>query len=887
VAATVVLGLFSFAGPALAQAAIPTLTKSFGAASIPLNGSTTLTFTVTNTSSTDSAANVTFTDSLPAGLVVATPNGLSESCTNAGPPTTTAVAGSGSISFVNPVLGISGSGGSCTVTVNVIGTSNGTKTNLVVVSSFGGAGNMASATITVGSSTPPAVSQVFGAASVAVGGTTSLTVTLSNPNPTSLTGLAFTDTLPAGLVVATPNALTNSCGGTAGATAGGGLSLSGGTLAASGSCVITINTTATTVGTKTNTIASVTSNEAPPSAAASATITVGSATPLAVSQVFGAANIAIGGTTSLTVTLSNANPTSLTGLAFTDSLPAGLVVATPNALTNSCGGTAGAAAGGAGLSLSGGTLAASGSCVITINVTATTAGTKTNTIASVTSNEAPPSAAASATISVNTAGTTTTLSSSLNPSSHGQAVTFTATVANGGGTPTGTITFLDAGGAIGTGVLTGGVATFVTATLSVGSHLITASFPGGGGFAASVSVPLTQVVGVPADSTRLRALQLAVTNVEAHASGAAFEGAVGGAIADGFSDSGGSLITSTGGGMHINFGAEPQAGLRGTPGEFNSTMSARESVLRETGLWTGTPYPGQAPTNAPVNNARINDTFGALAYAGNPMPAKAPLRPVPAPREWQFWADIRGTGWNTGLSAGDIVGGQVNALFGVTRRLTPDFLIGAVGGYENFNYSSTTLNGRLKGDGWTVGGYLGWRISPGIRFDAGLARSGVSYDGVSGTASATFPGSRWIGTAALTGMYKIALLEIEPSAKVYILWEHDNQYLDSLGTLQSAYDFSSGRASGGAKVAYPWLFGATMTVAPYVGAYADYYFNNSSTAPLLPTQFVQGWSARVTGGLNFDVAGGIRGSVGGELGGLGNDFLVWSVRGRASIPFSF
>ena len=79
-----------------------------------------------------------------------------------------------------------------------------------------------------------------------------------------------------------------------------------------------------------------------------------------------------------------------------------------------------------------------------------------------------------------------------------------------------------------------------------------------------------------------------------------------------------------------------------------------------------------------------------------------------------------------------------------------------------------------------------------------------------------------------------------------------------------------------------------MTIAPYVGAYADYYFNNSNTVPLLlPNQFVQGWSARLTGGLNFNVAGGAKISVGGELGGLGNDFLTWSARGRASVPFSF
>ena len=36
------------------------------------------------------------------------------------------------------------------------------------------------------------------------------------------------------------------------------------------------------------------------------------------------------------------------------------------------------------------------------------------------------------------------------------------------------------------------------------------------------------------------------------------------------------------------------------------------------------------------------------------------------------------------------------------------------------------------------------------------------------------------------------------------LSEHDNQYLDSLGTVQNSNNFSIGRASGGVKLAYPW-----------------------------------------------------------------------------------
>ena len=54
---------------------------------------------------------------------------------------------------------------------------------------------------------------------------------------------------------------------------------------------------------------------------------------------------------------------------------------------------------------------------------------------------------------------------------------------------------------------------------------------------------------------------------------------------------------------------------------------------------------------------------------------------------------------------------------------------------------------------------------------------------------------------------------------------------------------------------------------------------------LLPTEFVQGWSARVTAGINYNVTGGARFTLGGELGGIGNDFTTWTVRGRASLPF--
>ena len=91
--------------------------------------------------------------------------------------------------------------------------------------------------------------------------------------------------------------------------------------------------------------------------------------------------------------------------------------------------------------------------------------------------------------------TTTTISSSFNPSFFGQSVTFTATVSGSGGTPTGTVNFLDGGTTIGSGTLSFGMATFSTATLGVGTHTITASYTGDHTFQGSVSsTPVTQRV---------------------------------------------------------------------------------------------------------------------------------------------------------------------------------------------------------------------------------------------------------------------------------------------------------------------------------------------------------------------------------------------------------
>src|SRR5581483_6320939 len=105
---------------------------------------------------------------------------------------------------------------------------------------------------------------------------------------------------------------------------------------------------------------------------------------------------------------------------------------------------------------------------------------------------------------VNKVPTTTTLVSSVNPSTFGQSVTFTATVtSSGSGTPTGTVTFMDGATTLGTGTLSGGVASFSTATLSVGTHSITAVYGGDSTFAGSTSNTVNQVVNKAPSATAL------------------------------------------------------------------------------------------------------------------------------------------------------------------------------------------------------------------------------------------------------------------------------------------------------------------------------------------------------------------------------------------------
>lgn len=121
----------------------PQIAQAFGVPSIPLNGVTSLTFSISNPNSSSALSGVAFTDNFPSGLAVALPNNLTSSCGG----TVAANAGGAFLSLSGASLPAASS---CTISLNVSGTIAETITNsLTVTSTQTSAGNTSIASLLV------------------------------------------------------------------------------------------------------------------------------------------------------------------------------------------------------------------------------------------------------------------------------------------------------------------------------------------------------------------------------------------------------------------------------------------------------------------------------------------------------------------------------------------------------------------------------------------------------------------------------------------------------------------------------------------------------------------------------------------------------------------
>ncbi len=295
------------------------------------------TLTVQNTGSVATSGTTTVLDTFPTGIA----------------PPATFTSNSWTCSFASPTLtctssaAITALGGSSvnTVPVTVTAAAEPSITNRSSVgggdpnnggnpptpgSCSAGDNHCGNDTTAVTAATPPTISKSFGASSIPVNGTTSLSFSINNPNAAaSLTGVTVTDPLPSGLQIATPNGLSGSCGGgTITATAGSGsVSLSGATLAASSSCSFSVNVTGTTAGTQTNTTGNVASTNSGQGGTATAMVNVTPVVNVSITKTDSntpAGTYTPGGTGSYILTITNSGPSTLVNGQISDNLPSGV-----------------------------------------------------------------------------------------------------------------------------------------------------------------------------------------------------------------------------------------------------------------------------------------------------------------------------------------------------------------------------------------------------------------------------------------------------------------------------------------------------------------------------------------------------------------------------------
>jgi trimeric autotransporter adhesin len=118
-----------------------------------------------------------------------------------------------------------------------------------------------------------------------------MTVTVTNPNATPLTNVAFSDTMPAGLTLVTQTGGTCSTLATGGGIfsinpGAGTFSSTSNVLAAGQSCNITVRVRGPTAGLFVNTTSTVTSTEAGPGGHASASIQVNALAAPTIAKTF-------------------------------------------------------------------------------------------------------------------------------------------------------------------------------------------------------------------------------------------------------------------------------------------------------------------------------------------------------------------------------------------------------------------------------------------------------------------------------------------------------------------------------------------------------------------------------------------------------------------------
>ena len=322
-----------------AQVQTASLSKSFNPTTITVGGTTTLTFTLTNPAAFNPAQTVSFADTLPPGLQLAAVPNPQFTCLNvvasAAPPVLTVTSAT--------VPASTAVASTCTMSVDLtnvpleVGTCPIAKfTN--AANNISGAVNVINAVATTCVTVNPkmaSLTKAFSPTTIAAGGTTTLTFTITNPaafNPAQVA--SFTDTLPSKLQVAAVPNIQATCTGVAGTANPGSntIIVTSATVPASGAApsTCTIKVDVTNVPLQVGTCPDANLTNGPSNVTGLINLT-NAVTPscVAVGQTFSISKVASANTLppnsalSFTITVTNNGPSAANGSILTDPAVAG------------------------------------------------------------------------------------------------------------------------------------------------------------------------------------------------------------------------------------------------------------------------------------------------------------------------------------------------------------------------------------------------------------------------------------------------------------------------------------------------------------------------------------------------------------------------------------
>ena len=371
----------------LSFAAPPTIAKAFAPATIVTGGTSTVTLTLNNSANPVGLV-AAFTDTLT--NMTAVGGGIGGTC--AAVSSINIPANATALSFSGIALPPSST---CTVTFPVRSTVAGVHPNTTsgVTTDFtltaGAPSNTAN--LTVNNPPPVTIAKAFSPATITAGGTSTVTLSLSNASNPIAVVASFTDTLTNMTAVGGP--IGGSCASlssivlAANATS---LSFSGILLPANSACTVNFAVRSNVVGVHPNTTSGVTTDQSPTAGAPSntANLTVNAPTTQTIAKAFNPTTIVSGGTSTVTLTLSNTLTFGVLG-SFTDALTNMTAVGGPIGTNCATLSTITLAANATNLNFSGIVIPGSGSCTVSFAVRSTVVGVHPNTTSGMTTDQSP------------------------------------------------------------------------------------------------------------------------------------------------------------------------------------------------------------------------------------------------------------------------------------------------------------------------------------------------------------------------------------------------------------------------------------------------------------------------------------------------------------------